>query len=515
MSGSAGLSAGDPNALALNSGATDIPLQAGRGVVQPNPLQSLGQFAQIQNQLNQNKLFPGQQALQQQAVQGGQLNLMQHFRQAGAAAMAPLLAKQGVITHDDVTNSMAQAEASGVSSQPTLAAIAKLPANDPATFDAGVRSYIQANTQPADRAVGAVTGQIGMQDTGAGFQGFRQTPAGSQGAGAINPVGGALPKGFAPTIVNTGPNLQPLVNGQPGRAPIPLATSPETNAALHEVYTQNPDGTYSRTIVPRSALPGASGQPQSPMGTGRNTPVPPALQGPNAAAGGSQAPTGATTPPSGGILAAPPPGANEAVAADVAKFKQDQLAIPQGQQNVQSLHKALDALNVANTGRSSEGVHNMLAFLQTNGFPLPPSLDDNVANYDIAHKYLMDYARKSGAAANSDLQLQSAQGANASTGISNQAAVNVVQTNIGRERQAIAQNMEAPQTGIGYGAHTSQFSSATDPRGFAVDTYKPDQLTNMVKNMTDAERAKFYKSVGVAQRLKLINPPQAAAGPTN
>jgi hypothetical protein len=225
---------------------------------------------------------------------------------------------------------------------------------------------------------------------------------------------------------------------------------------------------------------------------------------------------GAAGPP-GFNPTALPLGAGETIAADVGKYKEDQFGIPQGQQRVQSLQKAQLALEASNTGRGSEGVHNMLATMQTLGIPTA-GLADNVASYDTAHKYLMDYARTNGAAAHSDLQLQTAEGANASTGINQQAALDVVHTNIGRERQAIARNMEAPTTGVGYGAHSSKFSTATDPRGFAIDAYKPADLNpndpkSMVGKMTETERAKFYKSVGIAKRLGLLNPATSAAPP--
>jgi hypothetical protein len=206
-------------------------------------------------------------------------------------------------------------------------------------------------------------------------------------------------------------------------------------------------------------------------------------------------------------------GTPDAIAADVGKFKTDQFAAQAGQTAVQSLQKAQHALELSNTGRSTEGVHNMYAFLQAQGVSTP-GLTDSVMNYDLAHKYLLDYARQQGAAGKTDLQLQTAEGANASTGISQGAALNVIQTNIGRERQKIAQVMEAPNpTGIGYGSHASSFSNNTDPRGFAIDSYTPKQVSDMVSKMTPAEKTKFYKSVGVAQRLKLLNvpPPQAPA----
>jgi hypothetical protein len=208
-------------------------------------------------------------------------------------------------------------------------------------------------------------------------------------------------------------------------------------------------------------------------------------------------------------------GSPEAIAADVGRFKTDQAALPAAQTAVQSLQKAQHALELSNTGRGTESVHNIYAFLQSQNIPTPGlSNTSDVANYDLAHKYLLDYARSQGAAAKTDLQLQTSEGANASTGISNAAALNVVKTNIGRERQKIAQVTEAPNpNGLGYGSHASSFANGTDPRGFAIDSYTPQEVSKMVSSMTDAEKTKFYKSVGIAQRLKLLNVAPPAAAP--
>ena len=67
---------------------SSIPLRAGQGVPPPaNPLQMIGQFANIQNALNANRLFPGQLQQQQQATLRGAISLAQHQYQATAAAM--------------------------------------------------------------------------------------------------------------------------------------------------------------------------------------------------------------------------------------------------------------------------------------------------------------------------------------------------------------------------------------------------------------------------------------------
>ena len=108
----------------LGNGGIDpsIPLQAGKGVMQSNPLATIGQFANTANSLNQLRLFPGQQQLQQQAIQGGATSLAQQNLRAVYGSQIPLLAKpQGTITIDDVTTGLASAEHNlGLVTQPVL-----------------------------------------------------------------------------------------------------------------------------------------------------------------------------------------------------------------------------------------------------------------------------------------------------------------------------------------------------------------------------------------------------------
>jgi hypothetical protein len=378
--------------------------------------------------------------------------------------------------------------------------------------DNGGQAPYAAVKQYYDRAV--TDGHITADDEAKVMAGFGPDPSANASVGRQRMMQNitaqeALARGNGITGSQTGPggvttgtlqNSQTGAVSSPPQQGAPLGLSPGEMAAETPIYKKMPDGTYQPVLDPRSNRPGVPGARVAPNYNGQ----------PNPLLGDIPNPQDGNTPPAASpALTAPPQGQPERVAADVGKFKQDQFAIPGGQQNVQSLQKAQVALEASNTGRSSEGVHNMLATMQTLGIPTL-GMADSVASYDLAHKYLLDYARKSGAAAHSDLQLQSSEGANASTGINQQAALDVVHTNIGRERQAIAQNMEAPQTGIGYGAHTSKFATATDPRGFALDAYKPADLNpddpkSMVGKMTPAERAKFYKSAGIAQRLGLLN----------
>lgn len=179
-------------------------LAAGQGVQQTNPLQQIGQFAEVQNALNTNKLFPGQMKLQGQQVQTGQVDLASHIRQGGYTALVPLLSLPN-ITHQDVTNALAGYEAAGGISQPVLNDILKeAPTGDGADFNARARALIAANAQTSPaQAVAEVTPSQSTVDVGPAIQPLNIAPPGSAQPGAVSPVGGAFEKSLTPETLNT------------------------------------------------------------------------------------------------------------------------------------------------------------------------------------------------------------------------------------------------------------------------------------------------------------------------
>lgn len=266
-----------------------IPLEAGQGTQQPNPLQTIGQFAQIKNALNQNALFPLQQQQMQLAnqrsqvgLQSDQSGLIQQQRQLGAAALTPLLAKKGPLTLDDVTSALAGAEKSGVVTQPTLADFQGVQiTGDPATDDANIRAHILANSQPPAAAAGAVTpGQVNI-DSGPVMQPNLVGARGMPDQGAYTPVGAPIKKDLGPQFVQRGDANVPTNAGQPTGAP---AITNQLSPAQLNTPTQI--GVDPKTGAP---IMGTLGQflsktGASPLGTGR--PIPTSLRGPNAPAPG-------------------------------------------------------------------------------------------------------------------------------------------------------------------------------------------------------------------------------------
>ena len=272
---------GDPSIIGrLN---TSVPLQAGQGVTPiqlPNPLQAAGQAAQLRNALNQNALFPGQFEQQQQSIQANQAKLVEQWRQQGAAALTPLLAKSGPITLDEVAGAMGAAERSGISTQPTLAGISHLNPGDPAAFDAGVRAYIKANAQPFASAAEAVTPRQIAVDRGPAIQPMLVAPPGMAGQGVYTPVGPEIRKDLGPQFVQTPQGAYPTNYGQP------LTAAPTIRNGLSQVDLAQPTQIGVVQSGPNKGAPIMGTREQflnqtgtSPFGNGR---LPSALRNPSA-----------------------------------------------------------------------------------------------------------------------------------------------------------------------------------------------------------------------------------------
>lgn len=239
-----------------------IPLQTGKAIGgQQNPLQTIGQFAGAQNALNANRLFPLQQQQMQIAnqraglgLQSDQSSLIQQQRQLGYASLAPLLAKKGPVTLDDMTSGLAGFEKSGGVSAPVLNELQNIPlTGNQAADDATFRAHILANAQAPNAAAGAVLPTATLQDQGPVIQSYNVGARGLPDQGAVTPAGAPIQKALSPGEATT---------------PTQIGTTP-TGAPVM--------GTRGQFIST------ATGQP-SALGTGR--PIPAALRGPNAPAPG-------------------------------------------------------------------------------------------------------------------------------------------------------------------------------------------------------------------------------------
>jgi hypothetical protein len=512
---------------------SSIPLQAGRGVPQPeNLLATAGQFANTANALNQLKLFPGAQQLQQQAIQSGQIgiqsgqtSLLQQQLQSGYRSMAYLLNKDGPITLNDFTNAAAGYEAAGSTSgvpnisQPMIADVMTNAPSDPKAFDAWFRAKDLAGAQETGAgATRAVVGAPTTVNTGQAIQPGLIAPPGLPGGGAFTPAGGAIQQY---------PSRTDLINqvGRPATAQQAVELGVPIGTQLNEtMLTRLQQQGAGALAGPAGASPGVTGVggPVSPANPPRLTTTPPAAAAPDT---------------SGGVLLAPPPapppiatshgavvsGFSPAVAAEYAastgQYNEDNKASSSFQQRVFPLQQAAQALKNTDTGPGAETVNQVKSFLlaQTPESlqKYLPGVDPNkIANFDGAVKYLAQYAMNQPGAAQSDMHLGLAQTANASTHISNQAAQQIVMNTLGLERMKQAAmlqfNQEHPEAGssiIYQRWLNNKFLPSQDPRGFSWDEQTQEQKQHATQGMTRQDKLRLLTSINLARDLKLTGQP--------
>lgn len=214
-----------------------IPLAAGQGVAQTNPLQSVGTLANTINAINQTKLFPGQLALQGQAVKGGAATLGQHLNQVGANAMLPAVLDPN-LTMAGLTHYAAGAEGvAGGTTQGILGQVASLGfAPDTPEWRTAVKQIITSQAQVSPEAGAAqVAGIPHEQQTANGVVSGTTAPAVAGG-------------GFTPAVTT----------------PMGIAPARAVRPATADDVSRDPSLTIGQPI--QTVLPGASGGAAAPSG---------------------------------------------------------------------------------------------------------------------------------------------------------------------------------------------------------------------------------------------------------
>ena len=251
---------------------SNVAATVGQGVPQFNPLQTVGNIATIQNQINQNRLFQAQQAGGNAllnatgpdgAINQGSLrnNLM------GMGPNAGLVAAQTLGQGQDLQRGgLANAGARISTMQAALASVPPVNPADPtdvarfnrqynATLLAGAKQGLWSSDDAANASGGNIngltsqevqrqatlragnaiqleqaTGKAGLTDNGPGFVPTSTHIDPATGQEVITPIAGAsvIPKGVAPQVVasdtGTGTQYTALPGVQPGStAPTPLA----------------------------------------------------------------------------------------------------------------------------------------------------------------------------------------------------------------------------------------------------------------------------------------------------
>lgn len=341
-------------------------------------------------------------------------------------------------------------------------------------------------------AIRAVTGTPVTVDNGQQIQG------GMQG-GPLGPSAGQL--NMAPGGAN---------NGSP--VGVQKTTSPETNAAINQIWDPKQ---RAFVPVPRSQLPGASGIPNAPSG------IP---------GGGGYAPVTGTQPsgqpaqtgPQAPLMTSAPIGTAETIGANQKQYQSDIADIPDAQQRIANLQRASQALTALKaTGTLGVGADKLQQLKQVfvqMGMATPQTMAD-VNNYAEANKYFMQNAANL-PSVRSDSSLATTLQGYPSTHIPPDAALNITKEIVGRERERIAQVLDAPdKTGLGYQNHSAQFANNNDRRAFAFDMYSPDEQQDIIKSLKGNDLIRFQRSLGVAARQGFITLPNQAqptqAAPAN
>ena len=458
-----------------------IPLQAGRGTTQPeNPLQALGNVANTANALNQLKLFPGQQQLQQQAVQGGAVGLAKQINQAGYQALAPLLAlPQGSITHSAFTGALGSIESNlGIPTSGIIGDVLQTaPSGDGPEFDARIRSLIASRSQEGGgAAVAQVTPQTGPTlDVGPTIQPTTVSPAGRTNPGLITPTGPTYTKGLTPGEASQPVQIGVVQPGQPNAgAPImaPLGASPFANGGR---------------IVPPAAL-------RNPNG--------PAV--PGTASGGVV--TGLGTAQSSG-LGAQGPTSNAAFQhiSDQGVQARSQAAI---------LDTMLGDTGQFVTGPGQEGINQFRKVAQrispsvAAAFGVDPT---SVAANESFDKFANQLADAQGAG--SDARLAVNQGANPSSHLSPAGVDLIIRQLRGNADYLQAQGRLAAnypdQTNVR--KFQTDLGDNLDPRVFQYARMTPEQKMAFYRSMPN--KAEFQKSYYWSQAHNLLPPPVSVAAP--
>jgi hypothetical protein len=167
---------------------------------------------------------------------------------------------------------------------------------------------------------------------------------------------------------------------------------------------------------------------------------------------------------------------------------------------------ALERLGKTGTGPGTEQVNQIKSFLQSAGVP---GVDvKKIKDYDEAHKYLTDWVTANGDSSTND-KLAAAFSSNASTKISNAAAVDVAKAALSLRKMKQAQLEEFQATGLPddkYGKWASEWNRKQDPRVYGWDYMNDTQRKNMLTSVTGAKRDLMIMQLHQAAENGIIDP---------
>lgn len=504
-----------------------IPLRAGQGVTQPvNPLQQLGQFATIQNQMNQNQLFPIIKQQQETQLAQSNLKFSMDVLQGMKSQVTSLLADDGPITPkkviDAATEWAEQINAanpgyhSPITADGVIKMVSRFPmpdgdASDPTyqrTARAALKKMLASTLVPLER-MQATLGSPAEVDQGSQMQpGMRGGPLGPN-PGGITPSGPPIQRGLTPEA-----QVQP--------APMRPATEDDVakNPSLHlgQMITESTaqraanNGQGGLVNPPPVGAPAPGDLPQSLRNSNRQPP----------ATGGPVAPPGApgVKPTAGANL----PGSEDYMRNSAGDFATADQRARGYATDMFPLLQAQKALLTAPTGKGSEALHSVSSYINTFApeavqkalaWASPIMTKDQVAAYDEARKYLTQGQLGAPGATRSNEGLSTAGAATPGVSISKEAAQLVLQGMIGLRRMEQASVLEFGKSGkqpADWGAFSRDFATKANPAVYTFDMMSPDQRRKLLDEMPKEKRPQFWDQIHTATQNGIIQPPSAPSG---
>lgn len=324
---------------------------------------------------------------------------------------------------------------------------------------------------------------------------------------------------------------QPAYGGAPPRdlGYIPNTLSPETrqvNKDLSQDYVggtgnppiQGPAGAPVNLLGNYGPGPSSSGPSRQPIRERNGAPVRSSAPARTLAQPGSPYAASPAALPSGRVMAAPPPGeaeakraAGEGAGGALVSARQRGMNYQQEVYPLEQAIPALEKLGTRGTGPGTESVNNLKSFVLSN---IPGAdfqgLKDEVATYDKAKKYLVDFVNQNGSAGTND-KLAASFAGNPSVNISNAAAVDVAKSALALRRMKQAMLAAFEQSGLPeseFGKFASKWNVTADPRAYGFDMMTPAQRKSVIESLPKGKRELFMLNVQDAAEQGLIKGPK-------
>lgn len=135
--------------------------------------------------------------------------------------------------------------------------------------------------------------------------------------------------------------------------------------------------------------------------------------------------------------------------------------------------------------------------------------NDPVKDFDELHKYLTSEAQSNGDSGTND-KLAATFASNPSTNMSSAGAVDVAKTIVAQKRMQQAKVVGYNGAPEDYSNYSKTFLQKNDPRAFGFDMLNGTQQRNLLKSLSDTDKAKFANSLRLAKTTGVLNQPTGA-----